>query len=59
MKKYIKEKINELTSLLEEELGTKNFVITINNLNKEVDVQSKSRYINTQDIEGVSKNGRN
>lgn len=59
MKKYIKEKINELTNLLEEELGTKNFVITINNLNKEVDVQSKSRYINTQDIEGVSKNGRN
>lgn len=59
MKKYIKEKINELNNLLEEELGTKNFVITINNLNKEVDVQSKSRYINTQDIEGVSKNGRN
>lgn len=59
MKKYIKEKINELNNLLEEELGTKNFVITINNLNKEVDVQSKSRYINTQDIEGVYKNGRN
>lgn len=55
MKKYIKEKINELTSLLEEELGIDDFEITIKNFSKEVSIQSRYRdYVIKE-----SKNGRN